>query len=287
MLRGHLDGHVRNIRRLIFLTTLLLIPTAAASGQHEDRTTIHKPYSSHFRVDVLVAGRPLPEYHARGKTYVEALPNVDYEVRITNPLPDRVAVALSVDGLNSIDARRTSAWNASKWVIAPYSTIHIRGWQMSSSRARRFFFTTERDSYGAKLGKTQNIGVISAVFFRERTQGPIPITPGSSSRSEESSRSKQRDGRSADREALGAARRPEPSELGDDAATGIGHSVTNNVHWVHLNLDSRAASEVTIRYEYYHTLVRLGVLPRGKSPDHIQRRERATGFEPGSFSPEP
>ncbi len=129
-----------------------------------------------FQLDVLVNGRPLPEYYARGRTYVEALQGAEYELRVRNPSADRVAVALSVDGLNTIDARHTSAWNASKWVIEPYQTITISGWQMSSERARRFYFTNERDSYGAKLGQTANLGVISAVFFRERRR-VIPITP--------------------------------------------------------------------------------------------------------------
>src|SRR5437764_6036535 len=113
-----------------------------------------------FSVEVLVDGRPLGEYAARGRRYVEALENAEYEVRIHNPSSARVAVALSVDGLNSIDARHTSAWDAHKWVIEPYSTIDVRGWQMSSENARRFFFTTERDSYAAKLGQTTNLGLI-------------------------------------------------------------------------------------------------------------------------------
>src|SRR5881227_827198 len=130
-----------------------------------------------FSVEVLVDGRPVPEYAARGRQYVEALENAEYELRIHNPLGTRVAVALSVDGLNTIDARHTSAWDAHKWVIEPYGTIYIRGWQMSSENARRFYFTTERDSYGAKLGQTANLGVISAVFFRELRPLPVPITP--------------------------------------------------------------------------------------------------------------
>src|SRR5712692_8051648 len=85
-----------------------------------------------FSVEVLVDGRPLPEYAARGRRYIEALENAEYEVRIHNPLGTRVAVALSVDGLNTIDARHTSAWDAHKWVIEPYGMISVRGWQMSS-----------------------------------------------------------------------------------------------------------------------------------------------------------
>src|SRR6266498_2784012 len=75
-----------------------------------------------FEVQILVDGRPLDEYAACSKNYVEAMAGAEYEVRIRNPLPYRVAVALSVDGLNSIDARYSSAWNASKWVIEPYGT---------------------------------------------------------------------------------------------------------------------------------------------------------------------
>src|SRR5438094_3420181 len=126
-----------------------------------------------FAVEVVVDGSPLAEYGARGRRYIEALENAEYEVRIHNPSSARVAVALSVDGLNSIDARHTSAWDAHKWVISPYGTIYVRGWQMSSENARRFYFTTERDSYAAKLGQAANLGVISAVFFRERA--PITI----------------------------------------------------------------------------------------------------------------
>src|SRR5580765_5924216 len=128
-----------------------------------------------FSVEVLIEGTPAAEYAGRGRRYVEALENAEYELRIHNPTGTRVAVALSVDGLNTIDARHTSSWDAHKWVIEPYGTIHVRGWQMSSENARRFYFTTERDSYAAKLGQAANLGVISAVFFRERGQ-PVTVT---------------------------------------------------------------------------------------------------------------
>src|SRR5688500_5148294 len=49
-----------------------------------------------FDVQLLVDGRPLEEYYARGRKYVEAREGAEYEVRVRNPLPYRVAVALSV-----------------------------------------------------------------------------------------------------------------------------------------------------------------------------------------------
>src|SRR6267142_4947909 len=75
---------------------------------------IRRPYGQGFHVDVFVNGRPLSEYYARGKTYVEALEGAEYELRITNPLPERIAVALSVEAVNIKNTRHTSASYASK-----------------------------------------------------------------------------------------------------------------------------------------------------------------------------
>ena len=277
-----------------------MAPSEAAVADHRiglPPSEQHRPaVDSRFDVEVLVNGRSLEEYHARGKSYVEAIAGAEYEVRIRNPLPYRIAVALSVDGLNSIDARRTSAWNASKWVIEPYGIIQIGGWQMSSERARRFYFTTERDSYAAKLGQTSNLGLISAVFFRENRPMPIPIAPpprpypGYEEDGARSRKSSQAPTASAEAQGSAKDRRDSIRPVPDDeyAATGIGRSVRNDVRWVHMDLDSRPAAQVTLRYEYYPALVRLGILLRQyDGPDSLRRREGATGFENRRFSPEP
>ena len=244
-----------------------------------------KPYST-FQMEVLVNGRPVQEYFGRGRTYVEAIQGAEYELRLRNSSPDRVAVALSVDGLNTIDARHTSAWNASKWVIEPYQTITIGGWQMSTERARRFYFTNERDSYGAKLGQTANLGVISAVFFRERRR-VTPVTPPYPIYRERDSEgaARSQEAPSSKPKSAGAARdnsvtTPMPNE--DYAATGIGRSVRNDVRWVHMDLDSNPSAQVTVRYEFYNALLRLGIVPRHQSrePYPLYRREDARGFSP-------
>ncbi len=253
--------------------TVLLLRHADAAPVQDSERLARRPYSN-FEMDVLVNGRPLAEYYARGRTYVEALQGAEYELQVRNSSPDRVAVALSVDGLNTIDVRHTSAWNASKWVIEPYQTITISGWQMSSERARRFYFTNERDSYGAKLGQTANLGVISAVFFREQhrvvpvTPTPYPITRD---RIEPQQSSKSRSGEAAENRAVA----PAPDD--EYAATGIGRNVRNDVRWVDMDLESRPAGEVTIRYEYYSALLKLGVVPRQTS---LERREDSRGFSP-------
>src|SRR5262245_1716100 len=121
-----------------------------------------------YSMEILVDGRPLPVYAALGKRYVEALKGREYAVRLTNRTGERVAVALAVDGLNSIDARHTSARDARKWILAPWESVTLSGWQTSSGTARRFVFTTESKSYGSWLGRTSDLGIISAAFFRER-----------------------------------------------------------------------------------------------------------------------
>jgi hypothetical protein len=266
---------------------LLRNASAAVQGSTTDRmTTPRKPYSG-FEMEVIVNGRPLTEYYARGRTYIEALQGAEYELRLRNSSPNRVAVALSVDGLNTLDARHTSAWNASKWVIEPYQTITISGWQMSSERARHFYFTNERDSYGAKLGQTANLGVISAVFFRER--GRItPVTPPKpiyrdrdSDRSMQSQEAPSPSAKSMDEAAARDRRGIMPVPDDEYAATGIGRSVRHDVRWVDMDLDSRPAAEMTVRYEYYSALLRLGVIPRqSREPYPLPRREDARGFSP-------
>jgi hypothetical protein len=265
----------------------------------QERTAV--PTRTGFDVEVLVNGVPLPEYYARGRNYIEALEGAEYTLRIRNPLGERVAVALSVDGLNSIDARHTSASDASKWVIEPYGTISISGWQMSSNRARRFYFTTERDSYGGKLGQTSNLGIISAVFFRERH--PVVIVrpqrrgryEDGEIRSEEKKAPDYSAGQSneSNRDKSAPSSKSAEAYPGPDdesAATGIGRNVHNDVRWINMDLENRATSEVTLRYEYRAGLVRLGIRPYSypyPNPDTLPRRERASGFEDRRYSPEP
>src|SRR5258708_21643490 len=121
--------------------------------------------TSGFGVSVLVDDTPRAEYYHNGAVYIEAVKGAPYSLRLTNPTPYRVAVALSVDGLNTLDAKHTDPLSAQKWVVEPYDSIVISGWQVSDSAARNFFFTGERHSYGAMLGQTENLGVIEAVYF--------------------------------------------------------------------------------------------------------------------------
>jgi len=278
----------------LVLTGLALVAGGAAvmSASEPARTT---------DVDVLVNGTPQTRYAYSGRWYVEALKGREYAIRLRNPYGVRVAVALSVDGLNTIDARHTSAADARKWIIDPYQTITISGWQTSRTVARRFEFTTEEQSYAQALGQPSDLGVITAVYFRERVR-PV-VVDGMTTRSGAGGGRGGNVGAGRARDAEGA---PEPSaapavpaaqsavgankaeqrSADEFAATGMGRQTDHAITQIWLDLEDTPVQQVNIRYEFRPQLVRLGILPPAPGTDPLRRRERASGFEPG-FSPAP
>lgn len=254
------------------------VMTASPAG-HPPPASSESPASPD--VDIIVKGAPQTRYAHEGRWYVEALKGQEYAIRLRNPYPVRVAVALSVDGLNTIDARETTASDGRKWVLDPYGTVTIRGWQTSRTEARRFEFTTEAASYGQALGKTANLGLISAAFFKERAPAVVrdrlnesvgrqAPAPSSAPTEQEASRAGGADQKAVD----------------EYAATGMGRRTGHAVTQVWLDLEDAPVQTVNIRYEFHPQLVRLGILPPAPTTDALRRRERARGFEPG-FCPEP
>ena len=290
------------MRRSLSLAGLFLAASIAAASDY-----------SGYSMTVVVDGAPAVEYAARGRIYVEALRGREFTIRLHNPGPGRAGVALSVDGRNVIDAKRTSVSEASKWVIGPGETLEIPGWQISGSTSRRFFFTETERSYAKWLGDTSNVGTIEAVFFRERGD-PIAAQP----RTKDESRSRRAQeqpldvqggveggvpggvagGIGSDAPTLQSETRARPAppapapkaapkkvdEADRFAATGIGERTGFSVEWVALDLEDRPAARVALRYEFREQLVRLGVLPR--EGRELYAREHSRGFEP-AYAPDP
>ena len=243
-------------KRTLEIFTLLALTCATAFGGG----------TGGFGLTVLVGDNPREQYSHDGTLYVEALRGASYSLRLTNPTPYRVAVALSVDGLNTIDARHSDPRSARKWVLGPYESAVISGWQVNDRTARSFYFTGERHSYGAALGQTQNLGVIEAVYFRERRPKMSWYSPRSEAEAAPPAAAQKSDG------------------LSDDyAATGMGDRRRHEVESVDIELEPEPAASVRIRYEFRPQLVKLGVLPSLTSP--LQRREKARGFS--EYCPEP
>ena len=268
---------VRRLPVFVFaLASLLtpLVPSGAAFALDRESCSI----------EILIDGAPLQEYAARGTSYVEAVRGREYSVRLRNRTGERVAIALSVDGLNSIDARTTTASEARKWILEPYGTITLDGWQTSTSTARRFVFTTEDRSYGSWLGRTKNLGIVAAAVFRQKRSLPIPIQ-GEERRQDSGADSRRAPEPSA---APSTEQRKSLESLGYLAATGIGREVDHNVVQVAFDAEDAPSALLELRYEYRDTLVRLGVVPPDRPCDTpLSRRESARGFlEPG-FAPDP
>lgn len=259
--------------RLPFARPAVAVALALLSGFAAPRPAQARPEPA-FDMEVLVDGRPLTEYAARGATYVEARAGREYAVRLTNRTGGRVAVALAVDGLNVIDAKHTSARQARKWILDPWQTVVLDGWQTSAATARRFVFTTERRSYGAWLGATGDLGVISAAFFRERRPAPVEAPLATTAPAEAAPPEANR-------------RADAPAAKDELAATGIGRRVDHPVVEVDFQGEDDPASVLTLRYEYHDALVALGVLPREVDRRGLDRRERSRGFVEGGFAPDP
>jgi len=270
-----------------------------------------------FEVSVLVDGYRVSEYPWQGRTYVEALRGRPFILRVSNPTAERVAVAISVDGRNVVDAKRTGERAATKWVLDPWQTLDIPGWQVSGDTARRFFFTETARSYAKWLGDTSNVGTIEAVFFRGRhrappialesprlsdkewegqAQGPADAERGAAQgsagardeaaqeRSSPEPTSESRRVEKAPPPSAGSIRPDRYEEKDGYAATGIGERTSNPVQWVHFEEDPSPAARIALRYEFRRELVRLGVLSRGG--DDLSSREHATGFS-REYAPDP
>ena len=89
--------------------SLLILATVAMTA-----APMRAAHNQGFDVAILMDGAPRREYRHAGNVYIEAVRGNEFAIRLTNPFPYRVAVALSVDGLNTIDAKHAQAWDSSK-----------------------------------------------------------------------------------------------------------------------------------------------------------------------------
>jgi hypothetical protein len=125
--------------------------------------------SNLVQVDVYdrVDGTALPVYEKDGRHYIVGMPGHEYAVRIRNCTGGRVLVVTSVDGVNVISGD-TAAPGQSGYVLDPWGSVEIAGWRKSMERTAAFYFTDLGDSYAARTGRPQNVGVIGVAVFQEK-----------------------------------------------------------------------------------------------------------------------
>jgi hypothetical protein len=117
--------------------------------------------------------RRLPVYWHSGRAYVAGKPGNEYQVSVRNRAGEDLLAVMSVDGVNAITGQ-TSDTSQSGYVLSPGSAVDIQGWRKSLSQTAAFYFTSLGDSYAARTGRPDNVGVIGVALFR-RKQDPQPL----------------------------------------------------------------------------------------------------------------
>ncbi len=218
------------------------------------------------RVDVYdrSAGEALPLYRHRGRQYVEGQPGNEYAVRIRNCSGQRLLAVLSVDGVNAVTGE-TAAPDQSGYVIEPGGYVTVQGWRKDLNRTAAFYFSDPGDSYAARTGRPNDLGVIGVALFRER---PIERQGWLSRDGRRQASSPSREKAEADAAGKAVDSRAESTNAAAPAAqqpslgTGHGRGEYSPVEQVAFErASSRPDEVVAIRYERRESLVAMGVLP--------------------------
>ena len=223
-------------------------------------------------------GRQLPVYWHEGRAYVVGKPGNEYSVRIRNRQRDDVLGVISVDGVNVITGE-TALAQQSGYVLAPYRQFDISGWRKNLASTAAFYFTSLPDSYAARTGRPDNVGVIGVALYRKKEEPaamaqPVPFASGQLSRKEAQSAA----GASAD-----AQNAPRAAEREDRLGTGHGRiEASQTRHVAFERATSDPAETVTIYYDSHRNLLARGIIPQTVPP----RRPAPNPF-PGFVSDPP
>ncbi|MCB4756335.1 MAG: hypothetical protein LHV69_04875 [Elusimicrobia bacterium] len=211
----------------------------------------HRTQAYAFWAEVLSdEGGVKGEEQKNGRPFITARKGERYALRLHNPLPVRVAVNLTVDGLNTITGKPSGIADGDKWILEPYSYITLRGWQVNGGELRRFFFTDKPASYaewrGDVLGKdlSANCGVIGAAFFWSKRElqdyfdrhpmyvtTPRPCCPWSWGCRKEADSLQGRSRRGINSASEGMVEEQE-------AGTGMGEKESHPIQWVDFHYDT-------------------------------------------------
>lgn len=225
---------------------------------------------AHLEIFDRAEGRTLPLHWHEGRLYVAGEPGHEYEIRIRSHAASRVLAVTSVDGVNVITGQ-TASPDQSGYVLEPWQSLSIAGWRKSLDRVARFYFTSLPDSYAARTGRPDNVGVIGVAFFRPKTsccRHRIDQDAGRSASTPSAAAEAQAD------ESL--ARRQEP-RLG----TGHGQGEQSPAEYTRFERASpRPDQTIVIYYDSYRNLVAQGVIPARRHYAEVIPEPFPAGFVP-------
>lgn len=227
--------------------------------------------------------RVLPVYQHEGRYYVAGRPGNEYTINVRNRQSGDILTVVSVDGVNAISGE-TANWSQTGYVLGSYMNYGIKGWRKNLQRTAAFFFTELDNSYAARTGRANDVGVIGVAVFRRKAEPPPGI-----SRHDEKRRAFDNEDRSAseaqpaakDEIAQGASRVMPAPPASPKLGTGHGQSETSVVRYTNFERASTNPDEViAIYYDSYRNLVAQGVIR------DYPRYARPSPF-PGQFVPDP
>ena len=84
---------------------------------------------------------------------------------------------MSVDGVNVVTGETAHAAAERLRARARGAALDVEGWRKNLSRTAAFYFTALADSYAARTGRPDDVGVIGVALFRRKTpEPPQPIS---------------------------------------------------------------------------------------------------------------
>lgn len=206
-------------------------------------------------------GAEMPVHFYRGEYWVAGNPGDTYSISIRNRVGVRIMAVTSVDGVNVISGEN-AAWTQVGYVFSPQQGYEITGWRKSDSEVAAFTFTSVPNSYAARTGRPDNVGVIGVALFREGLRAPIepsadlasPPAPAASARAAPAPASPAFEG---------------PAAPVNTPSLGTGHGAreTSLVHDVYFERERDDPNEIIrIRYDSLTNLVAMGIIERSHPP---------------------
>ncbi len=245
------------------------------------------------------SGATLPVYPHQGAQYVAGRPGARYAIRVSNRSGARVLAVMSIDGVNIVSGQ-TAAWSQGGYVLGPWQTHEITGWRKSPQEVAAFEFTALPDSYAARTGRPDDVGVIGVAVFTERPAYVRPAPERSwdeqrgrlnggaglnSARAEKAAPAAAAAPPSPSQDAAGASARSSAQEAESKLGTGHGAreaSYSSSTSFVRSS--SRPVELISIRYDRHENLARAGIIgaewPAWPAPPRPFPRSGSRGFVP-------
>jgi hypothetical protein len=251
------------------------------------------PAAAEALVDVAVisrtTGQRIPVYSHAGGLYVPGAPGERYAVYVANRTGQRVMSVVSVDGINVVTGE-TASPDQNGYVLAPGQSFEINGWRKNMNEVAAFYFTQLPDSYAARTGRPNHVGVIGIAAFREWQRprpAPQPIAPLSRREANAAESHAQ-----ADAAGAAAANTPEGASAQEaararverEAKIGTGHGERERSEVVHTSFrraSPHPAQTLTIYYDTHANLIARGIIP-APTPVGVPNP-----FPGGRFVPDP